>query len=796
MNQKVKVFLITIGVTAIFSTGSFVAGREITHRQILSAQSSEEQIQQSTDIAIVNQDMGVDYNEKSVNYAADLIKSVDNDFVLTNREAAKKGLEDGKYGAMIVLPGNFSKNIISINDVTPSKVEIYYEENKDLQPENKLTVSAKISDFEKKLNSKLSYMYVSSVFDELHKGQDYVDEIMQNDDQDLEALNSINNFDILESINLTELEKQDIDIEKLDLNKNFSENKEVIEQIDTLYRDRLLAKEKSFDDIKDELLDVVGDKNDGIKSFRSKIEDMTPEQLKEALTKKHIYNYSSLSNDYKMNTDEVEKYIDEFTKEGGNIDNLVGTYKNSILDELDKKGKNSTKQINENMDKTINIADASIDAIERNSINNLNSIQGSIGSRNESNTINVLKEEYVLYGDIISELIRTNPGIFEGVYKNAIIRNNASCYKILVEPSSGMKPGNTFSDWNALKTYIINNSVQDDSFTMHRAQKYLDADNALSNNNVKLIEDSIDDLKNIESDLIDLLKESQNLKNDSDYKYMNDLFNIEDVKPIEERLKLNELLTKEIKINMMGEAKDNLLKTIEDNNAKVVDDTKEKVEKEVEQVIIKESPIDINKVLEIFDENYMARFSNLIEMTDDLDKTEEDPRKDSEVSNLWEQYDSKNEELNTLVTNQIDKYDEAFDKIKEEADNHVTTMQDDLDNGIDAAKQQIDESLEDAKNTKINSCNSNREKLNSLSSVLSNTRVGTVENSNIYNFIIEPVSTIKTQDLAAHINKNVPKVNINKRNDILFGLLAVFCTGTFLSLSLVYVFYKKIKSIV
>lgn len=792
MSEKIKLFLITIGVAAIFSTGSFVAGREITHRQILSSTTNKEEpeVNQSTDIAIVNQDMGVDYNGKNVNYAEDLIKSVDSDFVLTNREAAKKGLEDGRYGAMIVLPGNFSKNITTINDVTPSRVEIYYEENKALESKNKLIVSAKISDFEKKLNSKLSYMYVSSVFSELHRGQDSVNEILQNDDEDLEALNSINNFDILQSINLTQLEDQDINIENLDLNKNFSENKEIIEQIDTLYRDRLLAKEKSFDEFRGELLNVIGNENVGIKSFRKTIEDMTPEQLKEALTKTHTYNYSSLSSDYNMNIDEVSNYIEEFTKEGGLIDNLASTYKHNILAELDNNAKSSINKINENIEETIKITNNSIDTIEKDQLNNLNSVQRSIDVNNNDPILESLRQEATLYGDIVSELIISNPDVFESAYKNAVIRNNVSHYNLLLNPDEGMRPGNTFSDWNTLKTYIINNSTQDSSFITNRMSKYKKAHYAELENDVKLVGDSISSLKNVKDELMDLLKSTENLRNNSEYKYLGQVFDSESEKTIDERLKLNEQFVDEIKLNMLGQYKEDLLKIMEENNSKIVDDTKEKVEKEVEQVIIAESPIDVNKVLEIFDKNYMMRFSKLLEMTDNIDKTELSADKDAEVSKLWKEYDNKNNELNDLVKSQIDQYDEAFIKITENADNHIITMQEDLDAGIESAQQQVEESLENAKNTKIKSSNSNREKLNSFSNVLTNTRVGTVENSDIYDFIINPVSKIKTQNLAVNIEK--PTVNNKYKLEIVSGLILVICASIFITTIGMYALYKKL----
>ena len=515
MSEKIRIFLITIGVATIFSTGSFVAGREITYKKMSVPVTKEEEIQQSTDIAIVNQDMGVDYNEKSVNYAENLIKSVDSDFILTNREAAKKGLEDGRYGAMIVLPGNFSKNITTINDVTPSKVEIYYEQNKALESENKLIVSAKIADFERKLNSKLSYMYVSSIFSELHRGQDCAEDILQNDDEDLEALNSINNFDILQSINLTQLEEQDINIETLDLNKNFSENKEIISQIDTLYRDRMLAKEKTFDEFRDELIKVIGNDSTGIQSFRGTIENMTPEQLKEVLTKKHTYNYNSLSSDYSMNIDEVSKYIEEFTKEGGWIDNLLSTYKHDVLLELDKSAKNSIEGINEVISESVRISNDGLNTIERNVLDNINDVHRSLNNKYNDPILESLKQEYTLYGDIISELIITNPDAFENVYKNAVIRNNVSNYNLLVDPAVGFGPGNTFSDWNDLKTYIMNSSKENNSFALDRVRKYSQAKNAELDTNAALLNDSIDGLKDVKSQLLDLSKSGENLRNNT-----------------------------------------------------------------------------------------------------------------------------------------------------------------------------------------------------------------------------------------------------------------------------------------
>ena len=101
---------------------------------------------------MVNQDFGVEYKGNSVNYADDFINSIGDGFVLTNREAGKEGKDSGKYGAVVIIPGNFSKNITTINDVTPAKVEIYYELNKNLSKEDRLIIEGKIANLEKNLS--------------------------------------------------------------------------------------------------------------------------------------------------------------------------------------------------------------------------------------------------------------------------------------------------------------------------------------------------------------------------------------------------------------------------------------------------------------------------------------------------------------------------------------------------------------------------------------------------------------------------------------------------------------------
>lgn len=784
MKGKLKPFLMIVTIVVLTSVSSFFMGRQVEEKKVLYG--NKVKSEESTQIAVVNQDLGIDYKEKNVNYALDLVKSLDSDFILTNRESGKKGIEDGKYGAMIIIPGNFSQNITTINEVTPSKVEIYYETDDKLSEENKLIVSKKVADFEKKLNNKLSYMYISSVFDELHQGQDYVSDILKNDNADLDAINSINDADILESINLTALEDEKIDLTDLDLNKNFEENKNIIKEIDKKYRDRLLAKEESFDGIKDELLNVTGNSSTGIKSFRSKIEKMTPEELKVALAKKHNYNYDVLSSNYDVNVDEVNKYVEDLTKDGGGIDNLVNTYKQNVLSEVDKKGKSAIKQSNENLSKVKETTNSNMDIIQNNSMGTLNSLRSNIinGNGNDSK-LQSLNEEYLLYGEMVRELRKTNPGVFENIYKNVVDENKINYTKILKDPTEGVAPSNTFVNWNDLKTYIINVPVeQNDTFVLARSSKYKAVDvNDLLNVNVKLIDNVVNDLKGVQDKLKETSTSTNSVMNNSDYQYINKLFteDTEDSKKTKdkqevslvEKLKLKESLIKEIKENLGGNNQKSLVTNMKNNNLENVGSIKLKVENEVESVVANDGPIDINNLLKVFDENYMSRFDNLIKKINKLDKTVPTVDEDKEIKELWNKYDKSNEDLNKAVTKQLDDENKVVENVRDQADKHVTTMQDDLDKGIQSSQDKLSSSLENAKETKLGSANSNQEKLNSLATVLSNSRVGTVENTDVYNFMINPVSAIQTENMAAKIVKPIQTNNYDK--DIEIAIFSAIC---------------------
>ena len=748
MKEKAKIFF-KIVIVFLLIVGSFFIGKQFNSKQ-----TAADPYKSSLDIAVVNQDLGVEYKGNSVNYAVDFINSIGDGFVLTNREAGKEGKDSGKYGAVVIIPGNFSKNITTINDVTPAKVEIYYELNKNLSKEDRLIIEGKIANLEKNLNNKLSYMYVSSVFDEVHKAQDYVEDILKNDEDDLQAINAINNVDLLNAINLTTLEDNGIEIADLDLSENFSENENIVGEIEEKYEDLISNRENKLDDIRDELVKATGSDDKGIKSYRSKIENMTDEQLEEFQENRHTYNYDNLVSNYETNVDEFRNYLQVFSKEEGTIDQILDVYEKQILDSININGNRSLQMYNDNLQNFKESSSKNLDAINNNALNYLNKLEENLRYGNgQSPKLDSLNEEYLLYSQIVKEFRKTYPSEYQNVCYRVQNKVNVDYSKILKNPLLEKSSDNVFNSGKELDLYMDKLAENNADYELERSFQYkgVNANDSERSANMQIINDCKNDLNGVGNSLQESINFIDTFNDSSEYKYMNDLFGDINL-PFSQKIKLDEALTYKIKEQILDGNENQLFDTIRKNNELMVDDVKEKVETEVENVIDYDGPIDINLILKTFDENYLSKFDGVIKKIDDL---ENDPFKfsnNAEIQMLWNNYRKCNETLNSLTNEKMDNYKKMVDEKFEKADLHVTEMKDNLENGIEAANNQISESIDTAKTTKQDNYYKNYNNLSNLSQVLSNTRLGTVENSDIYNFIVDPLTTIRSENIAAKIN--------------------------------------------
>lgn len=185
-------------------------------------------------IAIVNLDEGIQLDGEKILYSSKLLNFT-SDYVYVGLGEAKTGIEADMYAAYIMIPSNFSECIASINN-TPQQVKIEYVINSGLTDQNRLEVEKRLFAFKELVNSNAAYIYLNSVLSEFHSVQDSAVTIMEHDKTDLENIQDINPDDIFNMIDFSELKETDNHIENVDLtqylNKNTTETAGIFSELD------------------------------------------------------------------------------------------------------------------------------------------------------------------------------------------------------------------------------------------------------------------------------------------------------------------------------------------------------------------------------------------------------------------------------------------------------------------------------------------------------------------------------------------------------------------------------------
>lgn len=210
-NQKLLCGLL-LSVAVICS--GIILGMMFQNSRIAEANAVDEKAR--TAIAIVNMDQGVEYNGEKVYYSEVFINSLEGDFSLVSSKNAEVGIKNGTYGGVITIPADLSKKVVTINAENPEQVILSYSINQHLPSEKYIEVYVNISDAQETLSSVLSYIYMSSIFDEIHTGQDNVSAVAQNDQKDLQATENLRMTRFMEGLEIKDIPVSTPEFEEYD----------------------------------------------------------------------------------------------------------------------------------------------------------------------------------------------------------------------------------------------------------------------------------------------------------------------------------------------------------------------------------------------------------------------------------------------------------------------------------------------------------------------------------------------------------------------------------------------------
>ncbi|MES5395569.1 type VII secretion protein EsaA [Bacillus amyloliquefaciens] len=153
----------------------------------------KQKINATRQIAVVNEDMGLhdetDENEDrdSVHFGKEVAAALgdrpDYSWTVVNRSAAENGLADKKYDAVVYIPSDFSKDILSYDKERPQKATLTFNIQSNLNAVNKEKVQRELEDAQKSMNKKMSALYWNFVSQKVNNVRGDFDKIVNKESE-------------------------------------------------------------------------------------------------------------------------------------------------------------------------------------------------------------------------------------------------------------------------------------------------------------------------------------------------------------------------------------------------------------------------------------------------------------------------------------------------------------------------------------------------------------------------------------------------------------------------------------
>lgn len=140
-------------------------------------------------VALVNEDRGIDAGGEQVNLGRGYVKQVESDtsaaWNVVSRGVAERGLAYGNYHLMVIIPAEFSEKLVDLESTDPSPIGITYQVNGGGNVRVEAVADERGREIVTDLNGQLVDMYVASILGNLRLAQDNVQLVV-----DVEATNA------------------------------------------------------------------------------------------------------------------------------------------------------------------------------------------------------------------------------------------------------------------------------------------------------------------------------------------------------------------------------------------------------------------------------------------------------------------------------------------------------------------------------------------------------------------------------------------------------------------------------
>lgn len=229
-------------------------------------------------IAVVNEDMGASESENTARFGQDVVAALserpDYTWTVVNRSAAENGLKSRKYDAVLYIPSDFSKNVLSYDKDHPEKASIQFSIQDQLNSVNKEKVQRELENAQKKMNEQMSTLYWSFVSQEIGNVREEFEHIVG---KEVEFQNTMYNFYKPNSNKLSDAVQQQ--------KKQIEELKHAMTDSQKQYKDGLSTTEEAKNQLKDfvKVVDQYQQYQDKQKDLLIKAQSTNQKQIQQGL---------------------------------------------------------------------------------------------------------------------------------------------------------------------------------------------------------------------------------------------------------------------------------------------------------------------------------------------------------------------------------------------------------------------------------------------------------------------------------------------------------------------------------
>ncbi|MBU8637864.1 type VII secretion protein EsaA [Bacillus pumilus] len=298
-------------------------------------------------IAVVNEDMGASESENTARFGQDVVAALserpDYTWTVVNRSAAENGLKSRKYDAVLYIPSDFSKNVLSYDKDHPEKASIQFSIQDQLNSVNKEKVQRELENAQKKMNEQMSTLYWSFVSQEIGNVREEFEHIVG---KEVEFQNTMYNFYKPNSNKLSDAVQQQ--------KKQIEELKNAMTDSQKQYKDGLSTTEETKNQLKDfvKVVDQYKQYQDKQKDLLIKAQSTNQKQIQQGLKQlADIQNQNARSFSDQMVG--LKTDINEVQSQLNTTDSAIQTVQKSREDAIPKQSTGLTELVKTSQEELI-----------------------------------------------------------------------------------------------------------------------------------------------------------------------------------------------------------------------------------------------------------------------------------------------------------------------------------------------------------------------------------------------------------------------------------------------------------